>query len=82
MSDSAAAGVAAALSLNNYLRINPYAAMSLYQIILQYVKSSVHHITCSHTHKSPLPPVCVQGLRRYLLLGQGDFIQHLMDLLE
>ena len=23
-----------------------------------------------------------QALRRYMLLGQGDFIRHLMDLLE
>jgi len=25
--------------------------------------------------------LCVQALRRYLLLGQGDFINHLMDLM-
>ena len=24
----------------------------------------------------------IQAMRRYLLLGQGDFIRHLMDLLE
>ena len=33
------------------------------------------HYNCPHNH------IHVQALRRYLLLGQGDFIKHLMDLL-
>ena len=39
----------------------------------------------THTQCAVMCPLflslCVQAIRKYLLLGQGDLIRHLMDLL-
>ena len=45
-----------------------------------YKETSRHLLEVLHTKYKFLEHL--KAMRRYLLLGQGDFIRHLMDLLE
>ena len=45
-----------------------------------YKETSQHLLEVLHTKYKFMDHL--KAMRRYLLLGQGDFIRHLMDLLE
>ena len=57
----------------------PVAAVKSLRIALLLIYAIISYFSLS----PPNIVLCwLQAMRRYLLLGQGDFIRHLMDLLE